>query len=307
MRKAIYNALYFENEAIKSPNLIVRGGVKLYLQNAFVSLTSAKLTNPDCDAVLVVNDKLPDFWEEIFAHSGIQIIEVPFDNYRFPAGFKWEYAFYKLKVLEYMVNNTCYDYFLGVDTDTYFSDELKMLWEECKFDYPLLYSLDAHIQSPTRSKVIKDYENLYSAYLPIVQIGGEFVAGTKTALSKLSDNIESIYSKIRENNFNISQDSGDEAILSMAAFGMKTLPAVSYVRRYWGRRAFYDVDSAWNRIPIWHLPAEKNYGLLVMYKKIRKTGKLPKKKVAAKMFNLAIQRKYNLSMLRYYVHCVLKK
>ncbi len=66
------------------------------------------------------------------------MIRVPFDRYRFPKGFKWEYTFYKLKVLEYMVNESNYDCLLSVDTDTYFSGSVLYLWDEYCFDHPFI-------------------------------------------------------------------------------------------------------------------------------------------------------------------------
>lgn len=276
-----------------------------YLKYCYVSLMSAKITNPDCEIALVANHPIPDKFEHLFSEHGIKIVSVPFDNYRVPDTFKWELAFYKLKVIEYMAEQAEYDFYLGVDTDTYFSGYLDELWEECSSNLPVLYPLAASPNEPTRKYIRENYKKIFGKDEPIIQIGGEFLAGSLQAFQKLADQNRFIYNTIREKDFPISTDSGDEALLSMSASNFSFLPALPYVRRYWGRKAYYNVDSAWDHIPIWHLPAEKNYGLDIMYRYIIKKGRLPAPKEAARMFNLPCQNKYSISMIKYYIYRLL--
>jgi len=263
------------------------------------------MNNPDCDVALATNYEVPAEFVELFARNGIIVFNVPFDDYRVPDSFKWEYAFYKLKVLDYMANETRYDFILGVDTDTYFSGNLESLWEECSFGYPILYQLPLELKY--RKEIIDDYEKLYGKREPIIQYGGDFLAGSRKALRSLSANIKRVYKDIQSKDFCINQDSGDEAILSMATFCMKVLNAAPFMRRYWTRRAFYTADPTWNLVPIWHLPAEKNYGLLKMYEKMKRTNSLPSKAKAARQFNLPTQHKYSFYMLMYYFYSILHR
>ena len=163
------------------------------------------------------------------------------------------------------------------------------------------------MEDRVRSAIIADYEKLFDTRKPVIQYGGEFIAGSKKTIKLLSDEIKKVYSEICNRDFCISPDSGDESILSMAAYNMKILDGSAYVRRYWGRRAFYGVDSVWQYIPIWHLPAEKNYGLANMFEKIVHTGRLPSIELAARQFNLPFQYKYNLSMLKYYAYSLVRR
>lgn len=302
MKKLIYNAFYYNKAKVKAPNLKIKGGVDNYLKNSFVSLKTAKIMNPECTVAIITNMELPDKYQELFEDNGIETIIVPFDNYRVPKTFKWEYAFYKLKILDYMANEKEYDLFLGVDTDTYFSGSVDLLWDECLFDFPVLYSLSCTIQEKVRETIISDYAHLFGTRKPVIQYGGEFIAGSKKALKLLSDEVRRVYEEIRRRDFCISPDSGDEAILSMAAYNLKIQDGSAFVRRYWGRRAFYGVDSVWRYIPVWHLPAEKNYGLLKMYDRLVRANSLPSIEQAAKQFNLPFQHKYSPAMLKYYVY-----
>lgn len=304
MKKLIYNALYFVESRVKSPNQKSRG-VDEYIKSSFVSLYSAKSTNPDCDVALICNNPLPKYYSELFKKHNISTIIVEFDNYMMPSNFKWEYAFYKLKALQYVVKNTEYDFLLGVDTDAYFTDNLKYLWNECEFNFPLLYVLGASMNHPVRMDIMNDYFRLYDKKENILMMGGEFIAGSKVALKALIENIDKTYDLIQKSGYSINETSGDEAIISIAAHHMKTISAAPYIRRYWTRRAFYDADTSWGRIPVWHLPAEKNYGLIKVFEYFLRKKKLPTKRYCIKIFNLPVQKRYTISMIKYYLYSIL--
>lgn len=104
MEKIVYNALYCVNDIANAPNLKIGGGAENYIKQSFVSLKSAKSSNPDIDVCLVTNQSLPKKYKELFEHNGIKVVIVPFDEYQVPEEWKWKSAFYKLKVLDYMTN-----------------------------------------------------------------------------------------------------------------------------------------------------------------------------------------------------------
>lgn len=301
----IYNAFYFENKSVKSPNMRHSKNIDTYLQQSYVSLKSAKLSNPDCEVAIVSNKAIPEKYRDRFQKEGINNIIVPFTNYKMPKSFPWEFAFYKLEVLSYMADSD-HEYILGVDMDTYFSDDLEALWKECSYHRPIFYILPVSSTTETRRNMIKDYQRMSGECIPILHLGGEFIAGSKQALALLSIDLKEMYKKISIGGFRISVDSGDEAILSMAASKRPFNCGNAFVHRYWSRRAFYNVDSAWKWTPIWHLPAEKNYGLIIMYKYLIKHDKLMEKRKAARLFNLPIQHRYNISMIRYYLFNLLR-
>lgn len=308
MKKVVYNALYCNDKIVNAPNLNIRGAAENYLKQSFVSLKSTKISNPDVEICLVTNQALPKKYEELFVDNGIEIIIVPFDNYRVPQGWRWEYAFYKLKALDYMANEFGADYLLGLDTDTYVPLPLDGFWDECISDVPILLPLPCNSMDSERRQICIDYEKLTKVTKRefIVQYGGEFLGGSSKALQKLSKEIYSLYVLMKENNFSVDENHGDEAFLSMAAHSIIVHPAIPYVRRYWSRRKWYEVDSVWSIVPVWHLPSEKNYGLNIVFEKLRKNQKLSVKR-AAKIFNLPIQRKYNLAMLRYYLYNFMRR
>lgn len=303
MKRVVYNALYYLDEKIKSPNTKIKGGVESYLKQSFVSLKSCKLSNPEVETCLVTNSALPKEYDELFRSNGIEVKVVDYDDFVMPDKFKWSYAFYKIKALEYMVNNSGAAYLLGLDTDTYVASSLEEFWKECDPDKPILYSLPITSSAQSRAQIGRDYKRLLKKDKVeyCLQYGGEFLGGSKKALQELCINLHRIYDAVVENDFFIDVDSGDEALLSMAAHTMSCLSAMPYIRRYWGRRKCYDVDSVWHFIPVWHLPAEKNYGFNVMFNRLRR-GNSCEIRNAAKLFNLPMQKKYSISMIKYYVY-----
>ncbi|MCM1173572.1 MAG: hypothetical protein NC341_00825 [Blautia sp.] len=308
MKKVIYNALCFNEESIKAPNAhAFRGGVETYLKNSFVSLMSAKYHNSDCDVILIANNALPDKYASLFSARGIKVLRAAFDNYTVPQNFMWEYAFYKLKALEYIVNNTDYEYILGLDSDTYVADGLEKLWTECEWDRPVLLPVLASTSGDARKQIITDYERNWGQHLPLVHYGGEFIAGKRNVLSDFSKRINDIYSKVKQNGFQITDEMGDEGFLSMAANDFEVLSAYPFIRRYWTRHAWYGADTCWADVPIWHLPAEKDYGILKMFSILVKKEKTPSKKKAAKIFNLPRWKKYNVNMIKYCIYILFRK
>lgn len=306
MRKIVYNALYCSENNILSPNTKIRGGVVNYTKQSFVSLKSTKISNPGVDVYLVTNQQLPKQYMTLFSESDIKVIIVPFDDFIVPEKWRWAYAFYKLHILYFMSHGFDNCFMLGLDTDTYVPLSLSGFWDECGADRPILLPMPFDSQENGRKQINKDYQKIFnlSEYPHIVQWGGEFLGGSSVALRSLSEKIKEIYNSIKDSGFQIDDGHGDEAIISMAADRLKCVPAVPYVRRYWSRRKWYEVDSAWFYVPVWHLPSEKNYGFNIMFSKLEKEKHISLCQ-AAHIFNLPVQHKYSVRMLKYYLYNIL--
>lgn len=286
MDNLIFNAFYSVNGKSKSINNTNSSAISAYLKNSMVSLYSAKINNPDCKVVLYTNEQVPDEFEKY----GIEIRILPFNDYKMPDGFKWSYAYYKLCCLKDAVNREENDNILLLDTDTYIPYPLKSLWLELKIsDSIMLYNTQHNIEHPVRQQICTDYNKIYGGGNAIPQYGGEFVAGSINGLKELINTIDNVYTEIKLHDFDISDDAGDEELLSMAAFRYckKIQDASPYIQRYW-TRSTYLVSTNWkiDNVLVWHLPAEKNLGLCDIYKYIRRTGSIPEIKTAASLCNL---------------------
>lgn len=306
MSKLIYNALYHKESSVKSPNSIGGNGVEIYLKNSFVSLFSAKYHNPNCDVAIVTNQTLPEPYHTLYVKTGIKEIIVPFEKYIFPENFKWGYAFYKLQALEYVVKSLEYDTYLALDTDTYINLSLDSLWSEVESNKVILYTLNYDTENSSRRKITEDYNRLFHKSDALMQYGGEFICGKRDILLSLVDKISMIYERIKSDNYPIHMDAGDEAILSMAAHESDQIMSASpYICRFWTRKAYYTVHSNWKNVPIWHVPAEKNFGMIKMYRYIQKHEKCPGMRICKSYFNFWNRNYFTISMIQYYVYRVL--
>ena len=79
----------------------------VYLKNANVALVSAKRYNKDAEVVFATNlseQEIPEEIRNIFERENIQVIIIPYDEFRFPAEYMWSLVFYKLCVLKHICN-----------------------------------------------------------------------------------------------------------------------------------------------------------------------------------------------------------
>lgn len=192
-----------------------------------------------------------------------------------------------------------YDLICVLDTDTIFVDKCDYMWKEAE-DALLVFDVDYSLESPKRlltNKIAKQYFNIKTN---INHWGGEILVGTSKRISNIINECTKVYEKIIPYINDIDESFGQEALLSIAIenSNIKVERANKYCMRYWTRR-YYLVDTNFNNIPVWHLPAEKDCGLLDIYTKIIKDNKLPNKSYLGRKLFLRKKMGY-YSKFRYY-------
>ncbi|MGO4928334.1 hypothetical protein ACTQ5J_07035 [Fundicoccus sp. Sow4_F4] len=279
MKNLIFNAFGVNNDFVDTPNISEKtdNSKAIYLQNIFVSLKSAKITNPDDDVALVTNYSLPQDYEELFLENDIKIINITFDTYIMPASFPWALAFFKLCALKYVTELDEYENFLLLDADTITVRSLKDLWLESEYGI-MLFNIDHNFSHKVRRSINEDYFRLYNESKNIQHYGGEFICGNKLHIKSFSDKCYSIYQRIIENNYDINKESGDEMIISIAAKNFPNLlDGGAYIDRYWtGKVYLVSTNYFYDPVAIWHLPGEKSTGIISVFKYLKKYGILPK-------------------------------
>ena len=160
MKRLIFTALYIEDTA-RSPWLQVKVVNKLdskdiYYKNCLISLISAKKYSPKCDIALITNQSVPIWLDDIFHENGIQIYLCPFENFRFPKGCKWEYAFYKINALEYALSLE-YDQYILVDNDVIFIRNTNEIFEELNYNVPMAYEIPYGISHSMRDLISTEF------------------------------------------------------------------------------------------------------------------------------------------------------
>lgn len=291
----ILNAFAFKEDYGSSMQLNNRSDdakLRTYMKNMVVSLVSCKLKNP-CDTVCLATTSEPASpYKEMLEKAGVVIRIIPFDKFLMPKDFPWSLAFYKLCVLDTLIKEGGFENLLLMDTDTITMDSFEDLWQEAAHGL-MLYPVN-HTYSHKDRMIIKEaYNSLYpDGKDNMVHYGGEFICGNREALSQLMEYCSSIYEDVKKSEFNIPKNSGDEVILSMAAaLYVKKAPVITagaYIFRYWTENGFYLVatNTVSNPVCVWHMPAEKDTGVILLYNYYCKHGVFPEREKAASMLGI---------------------
>lgn len=271
-----------KNKALKT----VDDAMNVYLKNAIVALASAKIQNPDARCILNCNFEVDAILKTIAEQAGIEIHLVPYGAFRSNETFSWAITQYKFDSMAYVLGlMEAEDCMLLLDTDTVCVREMSEIFDEAK-QALVLYAMYHGYYQEKRQSIRKNYQKLYCLeQADLVHYGGEFFAGSKRLLMELVSYCKEIVEQAREREDLEPWD--DEHVLSIAAehfMKEKIYPASAYICRYWTNK-FYLVSTNfyYNPVHIWHLPAEKNYGMIVLYEYFEKHHTFPKKEQMAKI------------------------
>lgn len=231
-----------------------KGKIEIYLKNACVALISAKYYNPDSDVALVTNFgrwNIPEEFLSIFDKWEIKVMEIPFDQFRFQGSYTWALAFYKLCVLKKL---SCmkYESICYMDTDVYIQGSFDAIWTECRQNI-MLYDINHGLNTRDYVLLCDEIESYCGQRKLITHYGGEFFAAS--AANEMRESIKN---------------------------------AGAYIYRFWTGAGFRLISTCYeyNRITILHLPAEKEQGMLKIYDKYIKIGKIPVDEKVWKTFRL---------------------
>lgn len=276
----------FEDNMQTGVNINTEKKSDIYLKNCCVSLLSAKKHNITSDIALVTNTDIPNKYKQLLTDNNILIIHTGFTSFKFSSDYKWGLAFYKLCALKYAVENYNYEFYSYMDSDVYIQSNFENIWAECSHNI-LLYDINHGLQVKDYRLFLRDVSNFSKISSKITQYGGEFFAASKENAKIFISECYNIYSKMITEHFHTNY--GDEFIISLAAFYNKPLikNAGAYIYRFWtGTFRLTSTCFSSNPVAIIHVPAEKKYGMLKIYKYFLKRNKLPPNRKAYKFLSL---------------------
>lgn len=257
----------------------VSDAMAVYIKNAIVSLASAKMWNPDAVCILNCNFEVPEELRQVAERAKIQLLQVPYGKYKSNEAFSWAITQYKYDSMDFMVNEVMKDddVLILLDTDTVCVQKLDDIFEEAEKGL-ILYPISHGYRHERRHSMIRNFQKLYGEDCDnLVHYGGEFFAGNRQALGELLQSCMEVIEKARQREDLEPWD--DEHILSIAVerqLKQKVYPALEYIYRYWTNQ-FYLVSTNYfyDPVRIWHLPSEKNYGMMVLYEYFCRHQKFP--------------------------------
>ena len=265
-KKIIFCAYAYDANMSAGVNIASKEKAKsTYLENATVALVSAKKSNCNCDVAIVTNIDIPNQYKEIYKYNDIIIYKQEFDSFSFGANYKWGLAFYKLCALKNMLNKE-YDKFLLLDTDVYVQSSLDDLWEETIHNI-MLYDVNHRLTNHDCNQFNLEVKSFLGEERALTNYGGEFIAGNLQQLAYFVDECEKIYERMMAQKF--ETNFGDEFIIRIVADYMRAnvKNSAAYVYRFW-TGSFYLVSTCYsaNPVSVLHVPAEKERGMLKLFK-----------------------------------------
>lgn len=265
----------------------------IYLKNACVACLSARQAcGTGTDVALVTNIDVPEPYAGLLAEGGVQIIHCPFDRFDFDGQYKWALAFYKLCALWHAVREQHYACYAYMDTDVYVQHGFDEVWAECEGGRILLYDFGHGLHIEHYRHIVSEFEAFRSDSLTVgggklTHYGGEFFAAGAEAARQFADRCEAVYEEMRRRGFVTTH--GDEFIVSLAAEDLKTQVknAAPYVFRFWtGTFRLVSTCYAVNPVHVLHVPAEKEYGMLRLYDRYMRHGRVPSRRAVWRTLHL---------------------
>jgi hypothetical protein len=209
---------------------------------------------------------------------GVEVIFTDF-KYKTPKGYfdLFQNQFYEFSILEYITKNykTEEDQFLILDSDCIFTRAAAPLVEEARpagfisFEDACTTELVIHGLSRRDMKAL--YEDLSGKpvnEIPGYHLGEFFLASVKNINIIFEDFLE-LWPEMMHR-FNSRQPKFNEEAQTLSYIyyknNFKASPKTTYLKRIWTNPVFYrNVEKTDVEVAIWHLPAEKTYGLARLY------------------------------------------
>lgn len=286
-----YIATWFYRESHDEASYYPQAGGKgdstllhsIYMQIQVPFFTTFRHYNPDTRLLFFTNLEaglLPLFLRELFQRTGTEIITLPY-TCRPPKGWykAWMNQFYVYDILKEMERRMQPDDTLLVcDADCLCHASLHSLFQSIRKDGSALYDLGYPRDFSINGTTLVQMENFYASCYgeppstPMAYYGGEFIGLRADAVHGINREFPVVW------NFNFALPA-DAARLHEEAHTFSVLAerlhlrhatANRYVKRLWTGRVFNNVLPGDERLPVWHLPSEKKFGLYCLYRMLER-------------------------------------
>ena len=252
---------------------------------------TARRAQPAADLVLFTNQPLGErtdierHLKLLLGQLDVRTIVIPY-TYAPPMDWPaaWRNQFYVLDVIN-ALSASPDDTFVVLDSDIVWTGETRTgeLWrrleESGSLTYAIDYPPDFDINGLTRTALTGVASSMGLTLqddLPLTYCGGEFVALRGDVGQRVSSTARSAWAMALELHAAGKATFSEEAhLLSYvyAALGLPPGSANDLIRRIWTSSLTYrDSTPADLGLALWHVPAEKRFGLRRLYRQLRTTG-----------------------------------
>ena len=282
-----YIATWFYRESAEEASFYPQAGGRgdssllhsVYMQILVPFFTTFRHYNPQARLLFFTNlttEALPEFLHELFRRTRTEIVTQPY-TCRPPKGWykAWMNQFYVYDVMERMNRRMQPgDTLLICDADCLCRTPLDELFKTVRLRgsalYEMYYPSDYSINGTTPEEMAAFYTTYYGTppSSALHYYGGEFIALSAEAAARVCREFPALWK------FNFSQPADrprlhEEAhMLSVMAerLHLRNDVANRYVKRMWTGKSYHNIQPGDELMPVWHVPAEKKFGLYRLYR-----------------------------------------
>lgn len=216
--------------------------------------------------------------KKVLDELDVTVVHTSF-KYKTPKGYygRFQNQFYEFSILEHIANNerNLSDQYLILDSDCIFIKPAEPLFKEAEPDGFISFEdkvlPDYNINGLSRRDMKAIFEDLLQRPIDVMPSYhlGEFLLCNLRNIKKLYADFQELWPQLLERHEqNLPKFNEEAHTLSFLYFknGLHASQSESYMRRIWTNPLFYrEVRPTDTQLVIWHLPAEKTYGLAKMY------------------------------------------
>ncbi|WP_295835797.1 hypothetical protein [uncultured Microbacterium sp.] len=259
----------------------------VYRRCIAVFFSTARLVEPTARLILFSNvpwdasaSRVSREVQTLLDRLNVEVIQLPY-SHEPPASWPaaWRNQFFVIDVLKWAAESLASDdQLLILDSDIVWTgsprtpDMWRHLQERGGLALRIDYSADEEVNSMSRREMTRRMADLPDATQPLPYCGGEFVALSGAIIPQYYREAASVMSTNVVRSAGGAEYSFEEAhVLSVAnsRLGIEAGSANSFVRRMWTQPLkFKNVNKGDLALVLWHLPAEKRYGIRRLYRKI---------------------------------------
>lgn len=215
---------------------------------------------------------------EMLSELGVEVIFTDF-KYKTPKGYfgAFQNQFYEFSILEEIVriNPNKKDNYLIVDSDCVFIKPAKQLFNAASAKGFISFEDDCSVDLVINGLSRRDMKALYEELLgkeindiPSYHLGEFFLANVENIQKFYADFIElwpELMRRFKEGNKKFNEEAHTLSYLFYKN-GFRASVSNTYMKRIWTNPLFYrNVSPADINLTIWHLPAEKTFGIYRLY------------------------------------------
>ena len=291
MKKTVIGTwLHAETKGTESQYMQV-GGVSsstsfqdVYWRCVVVFFASSVRHNPDAAHRLFTTvARVPDIdafeTSAFLAKLGVEVVQVPL-TYLPPVGYHgaWRNQFYILDIIKYLDSHSAPDeQHLILDSDCVFTAPVQPLADDLSrlglLALDISLPADEDINGITQRDMKQIFEELG---LPVPgeiahYYGGEFFAATADAIHRLAREVDPLWTlqmeRFAEGKLKFNEEAHFLSYL-YAKLGYAAPTANAYIARIWTSFKYRNTVPEDVDLMIWHVPAEKKYGLKRLYQQV---------------------------------------